>query len=67
MNTILNALYVRLRDEPVVVAAVVAALLVLLVQFGVPVSDGVQNAVSVLILAVSALLARSKVKPVSKS
>lgn len=66
MSDALRALYARLRDEPVLVVGVVSALLVLLVQVGVPVSDGVANAISGLIFAVSALIARRKVTPNSK-
>ena len=67
MNDVLAALYARLRDEPVLVAAVVSAVLVLLVQFGIPVPDKLDDGLSVLILAVSALIARRKVQPVKRS
>lgn len=67
MNKVLQAVYARLRDEPVLTAALVSAVLVVLVQVGVPVSDGLANALSMLIFAVSAYIARRKVTPVSKS
>lgn len=66
MKNYINALIERLRDEPVLVAAVVSALLVVLVQVGIPVPDGLDDSLSVLIIAVGALLARRKVKPKRK-
>lgn len=64
---LLNALLNRLRDEPVLVAAVVSAGLVVLVTVGIPVPDGLDKALATLILAVGALIARRKVKPTRKS
>ena len=55
----------RLRNEPVLVTTLVGALLVLLVQFGVPLSDGQADAITALVIAVLAVFARSKVSPVS--
>lgn len=62
MNTILD----KIRNEPVVISTLVSALLVLLVQFKVPISDGQANAISVAVVAALALFARSQVTPVSK-
>lgn len=55
----------RLRDEPVLLTTVVGAVLVLLVQFGVPISDGQADAVTAVLVAVLAVFARSKVSPAS--
>lgn len=62
----LNALIGRLRDEPVLVATVVSALLVVLVTVGIPVPDGLDKAVSGLIIAVGALIARRSVSPTNR-
>lgn len=53
----------RLRDEPVLVTTLVAAVIALLVAFNVPVSDEQSAAIIGVIIAVSALVARSKVVP----
>lgn len=53
----------KIKNEPVLVTTVVSALLVVLVQLGVPVSDGLADAISGLIVAAAALFARSKVTP----
>lgn len=47
--------------EPVLITALVGALLVLLVEFGVPVTDGQQTAIQTVIAAVLAIFARSQV------
>lgn len=47
--------------EPVLVTAVVAALLLLLVEFNVPLTGGQIDAIQGLIVAGAALFARSKV------
>lgn len=54
----------RVRREPALVYTLVGAVLVLLVQAGVPVSDGLANAISALVVAVMALVVRSKVSPI---
>ena len=53
----------RLRNEPVLVTTAVSALLVLLVQAGLPISDGLANAITGFVVAGLALVARSKVTP----
>lgn len=55
-----------LHREPVVISTVVGAALTLLVQFGVPISDGQANAITGLIVAALALYARSRVTPAGK-
>ena len=60
----MEAIIERLRDEPVLVTTFVGALLGLLVVFGVPISDEQKTAIIVLITAVLAIFARSKVTPV---
>ena len=54
----------RLRNEPVLVSTFVAAVLVLLTQAGLPVSDGLANAISGVVIAGFAIFARSQVSPV---
>lgn len=54
----------RLRREPVLVRAIIGAAVTLLVQFGLPITDGQANAATALALALLALSARSKVTPV---
>jgi uncharacterized YccA/Bax inhibitor family protein len=56
----------RLRNEPVLVTTAVSALLVLLVQVGLPISDGLANAITGLVVALMAAFARSQVSPASK-
>lgn len=67
METILRALYTRLRDEPVLTAAFVSAVLLLFVQLGLPITEGQAAAVSGVVLAASAFLARRKVEPLAKA
>lgn len=50
-----------LNKEPVLVTAFVAAALVVLVEFGVPITDGQQKAIDALIVTGFALFARSRV------
>lgn len=54
----------RIKNEPVLISAFVGTLLVLLVQFGVPLSDTQADAISAAVIAGLALFARSKVSPV---
>ncbi len=49
------------RAEPVLITTAIGALLVLMVEFGVPVTDGQQTAIQTLIAAALALFARSQV------
>ena len=57
----------RIKSEPTIITTAVGALLVLLVQLGVPISDGLANAISALVVAVLALFLRSQVTPVTKT
>jgi hypothetical protein len=59
----MNAIIERLRNNPVLVNTLVGALLVLLVQAGVPIRDGLANAISALVVAVLAIFTRSQVVP----
>lgn len=61
----MNALIERLRNEPVLVTTLCSALLVLLVQAGLPISDGLANAITGLVVAGCALFARSQVTPLN--
>jgi hypothetical protein len=54
----------KLRNEPVLVRAAIGAAVTLLVQFGVPITDGQANAITALAWALLALSARGKVSPV---
>ena len=53
----------RLRNEPVLVTTLVGAVLVLLVQAGLPISEGLQNAITGVVVAVLAVVARANVTP----
>lgn len=53
----------RIKNEPVLVTTFVSAVLVTLVQAGLPISDGLANAITGLVVAGLALFARSKVTP----
>lgn len=55
----------RLRNEPVLVSTLLATGLVLLAQAGVPISDGLANAISAFVIAAFAIFARSQVSPAS--
>lgn len=54
----------RIKNEPVLVSTLVGTVLVLLVQFGVPLSDAQANAITGVVIAALALFARRKVTPV---
>lgn len=54
----------RIKNEPVLVSTFVGTVLVLLVQFGVPLSDAQADAISAVIIAGLAFFARRKVTPV---
>lgn len=53
----------RLRNEPVLLAGLVTAVVGLLVAFGVDVSDDVKAAIITFVGAVSAVVARQRVTP----
>lgn len=53
----------KIKREPVLVTTFCTSVAVVLVQFGVPVNDGVADAVSAAIIAGAALFTRSKVTP----
>lgn len=53
----------RIKNEPVLATTLVSAVLVVLVQAGLPISDGLANAITGLVVAGLALFARSKVTP----
>lgn len=57
----------KLRREPVLVTAVVQALVILAVAFGLDLSDGQQAAILGLSAALMGLVARSQVTPVGAS
>ena len=56
----------RVRNEPVLVYTVIGAGLVLLTEFGINVTDSQQAAIIAFVVALMALVARSKVSPVSE-
>ena len=59
----MNSIIERLLNNPVLVSTFVGAVLVLLVQAKVPISDGLANAISGVIVAGFAIFARSQVVP----
>ena len=54
----------RIKNEPVLVSTLLGTILVLLVQFGVPLTDAQANAITGVVVAGLALFARRKVTPV---
>lgn len=60
----MNSIIERIKNEPVLVSAFVAATLTLLVVFGVPLSPVQSGAIIALVQAGLAFIARSKVSPV---
>ena len=62
----LKNIWDRIANEPVILSALVAAILVLLVEFNVPLSEGQIQAIQGLIIALCAIFARSKVSPTRK-
>jgi hypothetical protein len=60
----LKSLLVVLQNEPVLTRAVVGALLILGVEAGLPIDDGLAKALDGLVVAVLALGARGRVTPV---
>lgn len=62
----MSALLDKIRSEPVLVTTFVGAVLVLLVQAGVPISDGLANAITGVVVAALAFVARGKVTPLRR-
>jgi hypothetical protein len=62
LNKLYSLLY-SIKAEPVLATTLVTSALVLLVQLGVPVSDGLGDALSGVLVAAAALFARSRVSP----
>lgn len=54
----------RIRNEPVLVVAVLGATITLIVQFGIPLTSGQIDALNGLAWAVLAVVARTKVTPI---
>lgn len=63
---ILEAMLERIKNEPVLTAALVAALLLLLVEFGLELTGGQQAAVQGVVAAFGLWLARRSVTPTRK-
>ena len=59
----MNAIIEKIKNEPVAVTALVNALLVLGVEFGLDLSDKQQGAILAVCAAVLALVARQRVTP----
>ena len=57
----------KIRREPVLVTGLIAAVLYLLTEFGISVTDGQQAAILGVAGAILAFVARSKVSPVRDS
>jgi hypothetical protein len=53
----------KIRSEPVLITTLVGALIVLAVQLGAPISDDLANAITAVVVACLAFVARSKVTP----
>ena len=62
----MNGILERILNNPVLASTFVGAVLVLLVQAGLPISDGLANAISGVVVAGLAIFARSQVVPVRK-
>ena len=60
----LKSLWVVLQNEPVATRAAVGAVVVLLTQFGLPIDQGLANAIDGVVGAVLVLGARNRVTPV---
>ena len=63
----MNSVIQRILNNPVLLNTFVGAVLVLLVQAKVPISDGLANAISGVIITGLALFARSQVVPLRKT
>lgn len=63
----MSVLIERIRNEPVLVYTVIGAGLVLLTEFGINVTDSQQAAIIGFVVALMALVARSKVTPTTKA
>lgn len=59
----MNEIIERLRNEPVLLTTLFGALLNTLIVFGVPISDDQKVALVVLVTALLAIFARSRVTP----
>lgn len=60
----LKSLWVILQNEPVATRAAVGAVVVLLTQFGLPIDQGLANAIDGVVGSVLVLGARNRVTPV---
>ena len=60
----MSALWARIQDEPVLVTTLIGAIIDLAIAFGAPISPDQKTPVIVVVSAVLALFARSKVTPV---
>lgn len=63
MKTFLANLYERIQREPALLVGIATAFLVLLTEFGVPLSDGQQAAVIGFVIALGAVIVRQSVTP----
>lgn len=62
----MDALIERIKDEPVLLTALVGAVLDLVIVFGVPVTPEQKVAILAVVTTLLALFARSQVTPVRK-
>jgi hypothetical protein len=58
-----NAIWARITAEPVLVTALVGAIINLAIAFGAPIADEQKTGIIVVITAVLAMFARSQVTP----
>lgn len=59
----MSSIIEKIQTEPVLVRTLLGTVLVLLVQAGVPLSDGLANAITGVVVALLALSARANVTP----
>lgn len=62
----MNRLIDRIKDEPVLLTTLVGALINLAVQFGLTLTEGQENGILAVTVAVLAFVARAKVRPTRK-
>lgn len=55
----------KIQGEPILLTGLAAAIILLVTNFGVDLSDGQQGAIIGVVVAVSAFFGRSKVSPIS--
>jgi hypothetical protein len=62
----MNALIEKIRNEPVLITGLIAAIIALVTAFGLSLSNEQVGAINAVVVAILAFVARSKVTPVSQ-